>query len=176
MKKFLTIAAAAIMMISCGDDDSESTGTSVNGTWKLTAFELDQDVDFNEDGTSSSDLIAESGCYDNSNIVFNNSNVATFNFQELDIELDLVIGTENTYEYTIDCLPSTPEVAAYTVSGNNVNVTFDYGDGETDTMVLVKSGNTMSVTIPEFTYVPEEGNDGEVSYTFVGATLVFTKQ
>lgn len=175
MKKILTLATAAILIMSCGNDDDAASNSSVNGTWKLTAFETEEAVDLNDDGTSSTDLIAESGCYNNSNIVFNDNNTATFSMQELHIEIDLVVGTENTYEYTINCDPGIAEVATYTVSGNTVNVTFDYGDGDTETIAFVRSGNTLTITIPEIVYVPEE-NGGEVSYTFLGATLQFTKQ
>ena len=176
MKKLFTLIAAAILTMSCGSDDDAQTNASVNGTWKLTAFELEEAVDFNDDGTASTDLIAETGCYNNSTIVFNDNNgIATFSIQELDIEINLVVGTENTYEYTINCDPAMAEVATYTVNGNNVTVTFDYGDGETEDTVFVRSGNTLTVTIPEIVYVPEE-NSGDVSYTFLGATLQFTKQ
>ncbi len=179
MKKLIVLAVAAFLTLSCSDDDNNSTSnTSLEGTWKLTAFNLNEAVDINEDGTASVDFISETGCYNNSNIVFSGNNVATLNMQELDIELDLVIGTEDSYEYSIDCIDATPEVAAYSVSGNSVSVISTYvedGVTETETIVMTQSNNTLTVTIPEFTNVPVEEN-GEVTYTFVGATLVFTKQ
>lgn len=179
MKKLFVLAAAAFLTLSCSDDDSNpTTSASVEGTWKLTAFNVNEAVDINDDGTASVDFISETGCYNNSNIVFSGNNVATLSIQELDIELDLVIGTEDSYEYSIDCVDATPEVATYSVSGNSVSVTSTYvedGVTETETIVMTKSNNTLTVTIPAFTSVPTEEN-GDIIYTFVGATLVFTKQ
>ncbi|QYJ69420.1 lipocalin family protein [Flavobacterium litorale] len=176
MKKLMILAAAALLTVSCSDDDGDSTGNvSVNGTWNLTAFTTNEAADINNDGTASTNFIAESGCYGNSSIVFANENSAIFNLEELDIELDLVIGTEDSYEYSIDCIGAEPEVGMYTVSDNSVSVVFDYGDGETETAIFARSGNTLTVTIPELVDVPVEDN-GDITYSFVGATLVFTKQ
>ena len=179
MKKLFVLAAMAFLTVSCSDDDNNSTGsTSIEGTWKLTTFDHNEEVDLNEDGTASADMISESGCYGNSNITFSADQVATINIEELEINLDLVVGTEDSYEYSLECVESTPEVATYSVSGNSVSVVSTYiedGVTETETIVLTRSGNTLTVSIPAFTDVPVEEN-GEISYSFVGATLVFTKQ
>lgn len=177
MKKIIALAAVALLGISCSDDDSSETNggsTSIEGTWKLTAFTLNEGADLNNDGTASTDMISESGCYSNSSLVFSTNNVATINIEELEIDLDLVVGTEDSYEYSIDCVEATPEVAAYAVAGNTVNITVTDGE-DSETIPLVKSNNTLTLTIPEFVDVPIEEN-GNVTYSFVGASLVFTKQ
>lgn len=177
MKKIIALAAVALMGISCSDDDSSETNggsTSIEGTWELTAFTLNEEADLDNDGTASTDMMAESGCYSNSNLMFSSNNVATINIEELEIDLDLVVGTEDSYEYSIDCIGATPEVAAYTVAGNTVNITVTDGE-DSESIPLVKSNNTLTLTIPEFVDVPVEEN-GNISYSFVGATLVFTKQ
>ncbi|GGB70450.1 hypothetical protein GCM10007424_08010 [Flavobacterium suaedae] len=178
MKKFIALAAVALMGISCSDDDSSETNggsASIEGTWKLTAFTLNEGADLNNDGTVSTDMISESGCYSNSSFVFSSNNVATINIEELEIDLDLVIGTEDSYEYSIDCVEATPEVGTYAVSGNTVTITGSDGEGGTESIPLALSNNTLTLTLPEFVDVPVEEN-GEVTYSFVGASLVFTKQ
>lgn len=169
MKKLALIALAAFA-IGCSDDDSNSTANvnaSVDGTWKLTAFTLDEPVDFNGDNAASTNLITESGCYNNSTIVFVSGTNATINLQELDVTL---ISTELGSSLAIDCIDSTPMVSTYSVTDNSVVF-----DGETE-QAFVRSGNTLSVHLPGVTGVPVEGTDGEITYDFVGATLVFTKQ
>ena len=68
MKKFIAMAAVALLSFSCSDDDSNELVTSVEGTWTLTSFELNQALDINGDGTASTDMITESGCFGNSTI------------------------------------------------------------------------------------------------------------
>lgn len=175
MKKIALFAFAGLLSLaSCSEDDSTAvnTETSIVGTWKLTSFNMNESFDLNNDGTASTSLISESGCYNNSNIVFNSNGIAYATIEELEINLDIVVGTENTMEYTIACLPGTSQGAAYIVEGNTVTVV---APGE-DSLSLTKSGNTLSVSIPQMTSVPVEDTNGEVTYDFIGATLVFTKQ
>jgi hypothetical protein len=109
-------------------------------------------------------------------VVFGANNTAVFTIQELDINLDAVAGSQNEMEYTVDCIDGTPEVATYTVNNNNVTLDFPGTEDDATPLVLVRSGNTLSVQIPEVTAVPVEGTNGEITYDFIGATLVFTKQ
>lgn len=169
MKKLALIALAAFA-IACSDDDNDSAvnvNASIDGTWKLTAFTLDEPVDFNGDNAATTNLITESGCYDNSTIVFVSGTNATLNLQELDITL---VSTELGTDLAVDCIDSVPMIYTYTVTDNSVMF-----DGET-AQAFTRSGNTLSVHLPAVTGVPVEGTDGEVTYDFVGGTLVFTKQ
>lgn len=169
MKKLALIALAAFA-IACSDDDNDSAASvnaSIDGTWKLTAFTLDEPVDFNGDNAATTNLITESGCYDNSTIEFASGTNATLNLQELDITLTT---TELGTELAVDCIDATPMLFTYTVTENSVVF-----DGETE-QAFVRSGNTLSIHLPGVTGVPVEGTNGEITYDFVGATLVFTKQ
>lgn len=177
MKKIIAIAAVALLGFSCSDDNSNELVTSVEGTWTLTSFELNQALDINGDGTASTDMIAESGCFGNSTITFNNDDTATVNFEEIDVTLDPIEGT-NEYDITVECLGSTAQETLYTVSGNTTSLTFEYEDGNTETLDFVMSGNTLTVTVPQLSDLPIGNDDGgnDILYSFVGATLVFTQQ
>lgn len=173
MKKIAFFAlAACLTLASCSDDDSTAVNneTSIVGTWKLTAFEMNESFDLNNDGTLTTSLITESGCYNNSNIVFNSNGIAYATIEEL--EIDVTGAAENNWEYTVNCIPGTEEGAAYIVEGNTVTVT----PPGTESFTMTKSGNTLSLEIPVMTSVPVEGTNGEITYDFVGGTAVFTKQ
>lgn len=179
MKKLIILAVAAFLTLSCGgEDDTTIVGASVEGTWDLTAFDINEAFDLNGDGTSSQSLISEAGCYQNSSLEFHSDNTVTINIEELDINMELVIGTEDTYEYTVDCIEATSETGTYAVIGNNITITVQGeidGEMQTETILLIRDGNTMTLTVPEMVNVPVDEN-GEVTYSFVGATIEFTKQ
>lgn len=169
MKKLALIALAAFA-IACSDDDNNTTANlnaSLDGTWKLTAFTLDESVDFNGDGVMSTNLMTESGCYDNSTIQFVSGTSALINLQELDVTL---ISTELGSEITVDCIDATPLPATYTATQNTI--LFE-GEAEQE---FIRSGNTITTHLPAVTGVPVEGTNGEITYDFIGATLTFTKQ
>ena len=169
MKKLVMMAFVAMAMVSCSDDDNENTNVELTGNWKLTAFTLDQGIDLNNDGTASTNLMTESNCYNNSTLVFGASNAATFNIQELDIDYDVVTGTQNSYEYSVDCLAGENETTTYTVSGNNV--TFSAGG---ENLVFIQNGNKLTAT---FTGggVPVNDN-GDTDFQLLTGKVEFTKQ
>ena len=175
MKKLIAIAAIALLSFSCSDDDANELNTSVTGTWTLTSFELNEELDLDGDGTASSDMIAESGCFANSAITFNTDNTATVVFEELDIDATLIEGTSNEYEFDVECLGTVSQTTLYTTSGNTTTLTFEYEDGTTETLDFTLSGNTLTVVVPALSDLPIE-NDDDIAYSFVGATLVFTQQ
>lgn len=90
MKK-LFLGAAALLALSCSSDD-DGGNVSVEGTWKLTKFELTDGIDFNNDGTASTNLRAETGCFTNSTIVFEDNDAVTFNMESIDVEPEEVEG------------------------------------------------------------------------------------
>lgn len=157
MKKLALIALTAFLGFSCsGDDDNNST--SLNGTtWKLTSVTTYEAVDVNEDGVSSTNFMAETGCFDNSTIVFTSSTMATTNM--------------NVYMFGDECFEF-EMAASWVKEGNDVTFSFP-GEEASETFTL--SGNTLTLNSPdfyEFEIETEQGIDTEV----IGATLVYTKQ
>jgi hypothetical protein len=157
MKKITMIAFAALALVSCGDDDAATTDVALTGTWKLTTFTLGTPVDFNNDGNATNNFKNETGCYNNTNLVFGTNNTVIASIEEPEIEYQLVEGTQDTYNVVVDCGTVTPLTGAYAQTGNNVLITVD-GDPAT----FVKSGNTLTLTQTDV----EEGT----------SVLVFTKQ
>ena len=170
MKKIFLLAFSSIALLSCGSDDEATPNNSLQGTWKVTSFTTNVPVDFNNDGVSSTNFLTESGCYDNSTLLFGNNNEVTAAFQDLDVTLDINFENPEASIYEINCLPSAAVAGTWTQNNNSVTVTID---GEPAIMIL--NGNTLTAVFNEF--VDIETFDGtETVYEVTGATLVFTKQ
>jgi hypothetical protein len=151
---------------------SGSTGsdTSIVGTWKMTAWNVNEGQDLNQDGTNSTNLLDEMDCYNNETILFNSNNTAvSTSTSYADIELNLVIGTTNTYNYTITCVPEIENTdLTWAQSGNVVATT---SAGSTNNFTL--DGNQLSFLIPEgFTVVSDDSSTTVIQ----DLTIVYTKQ
>lgn len=171
MKKLLLLVTTSIFLLSCNNDDEPSTSNvAAEGTWKLTAFTTDEATDINNDGIETTNFIAETNCYNNSTITLSSGNIATALFQELDIELNLEVGTTNQYSYTVDCLGGTPTAGTWSQNNNAITVNI-----EDEPLTFTLNENELTVVIPEFVQV-ESYNGTEIVTTFTGAKLVFTKQ
>lgn len=174
MKKvFFAAALIGLSLAACSDDDNDNQAFngSIDGGWKLTAFTLEEAYDINGDGVPSANLGAETGCYNNSGIIFSNGSTAVISLEELEFNFE---GTIENPEITFDCLPG--EVIAGTYIATENTVTLVGPESGDENIVLARSGNTLSLFIPEMQAVPVEDGNGVISYDFVGATLTFTKQ
>jgi hypothetical protein len=152
MKKVLLFALAAGMLASCSNDDENTISGGNNsgnlaGTWKMTGFTVSTPVDLNGDGTAGNDVIAETGCYDNSVMIFSSNGSVSVKSQESGYNVE-------TGEMTCDRLPT--QNGNYTVQADVINITVA---GET--FAFTRTGNTLT------------GTDDSA---FGQATMVFTKQ
>src|SRR5690606_8985173 len=92
---------------------------------KMTAFNTENAYDLNGDGTISSDVMGQTNCYQNETIVFNSNNTgAEMSTSRLDINLELVAGSANEYEYNVECVSENSTKAfTWTNNGNTVIIT-----------------------------------------------------
>jgi hypothetical protein len=195
MKKLFLAAVMAAALFACSDDSDSTTNSggnnnnpenpqnpenpenpvtlaTLNGTWKLTSFTSTQAFDLNNDGTSSADVISESGCYNNSKIIFGQNSHATFIIQLLDVGL-AVVNNQNL-NFTTACESGTSEDYFYT--STDTSVSFTINDGiENEPIVFTRSGNTLTATFPEILAIPYAGSVNDYDYHFYGGTIVFTK-
>jgi hypothetical protein len=174
MKKLFGLLFIAIAFTACSsDDDNSSDTTSLEGTWKMTAFNTENAYDLNNDGMASTSVMDETNCYQNETLVFNADGATgtAVNSSYAEIELTLVAGTTDEYEYTVTCVSeddSTP--FAYIQNGNNVTLTVA-GSNQAATL----SGNTLTYVIQEGFFVEVE-NNGTTATVTEDITFVFTKQ
>jgi hypothetical protein len=173
MKKLLLLVATTVLFVACSksDDDNTPQNATIDGTWKLTAFTTNSACDFNNDGVLTTNFMNETGCYNNSKIVFSGSNIVTSYLQELDVQFDIVVGSTNGYLSTIDCQANpVPESSTWTQNGNTVTL-----GTSPDNIDFNLAGNTLTAVIPDFTDVQTLENGVVVTHV-TGAILVFTKQ
>lgn len=147
MKKLILLTAvAAFAFTSCNNDD-DNNEVSLFGTWKLTKATLNAGIDLNNDGTASTNLITESGCLNNSTVIFTDDVAsAILKMQSIDVT------EQDNGDYTVLCEDGVDEYLPFTVSGDNVTLT-----SEGVNVIFVKNGNKLTT-----------GMDG--------AVLEFTKQ
>ncbi len=171
MKKFFGLLFIAIAFTACSSDDDNNT-TSVEGTWKLTAFETENAYDLNNDGTASRSVMNETNCYQNETVVFKaNGTGQANNTSYAEIEFTLVTGTTDQYEYWVTCVPETETIPfLYTQNGNNVTITM----GATS-QPAVLSGNTLTYVINKGFLLEVEEN-GDTTTVLEDITFVFTRQ
>lgn len=174
MKNFFGLLLVAITITACSsDDDSGNDTTTLEGTWKMTTFNTENAYDLNNDGTASKSVMNETNCYQNETLVFNADGATgtAVNTSYAEIELTLVAGTADEYEYTVTCVSeddSTP--FAYIQNGNDVTLIVA---GENQTATL--SGNTLTYVFQDGFFV-EVDNNGTTTTVTEDITFVFTKQ
>jgi YD repeat-containing protein len=169
MKKLtmLALAASAFMAFSCSDDDNNSNNNNNNGgnvalsgKWDLTSITSGEAVDGNGDGVSTTNLFVEGGaCFTDSYLQFGSNNSVT-NF------LSVPFFEGNCYTASAD--------GDYDADGNNVTVVLDV-EGDTETYEYTKSGNTLTVTVPDFYEIEVTIGENTTTYT-LDATMVYTKE
>lgn len=146
--------------------------TSIDGTWKLTAWNATNAVDINNDGTASVNLLDELNCYDNETIVFSSDNTAiSMSTTYADIEVELVVGTTNEYNFTSTCVPEIENTNLTWAQVGNIVATTDVVSGGTNNFTL--NGSQLSFLIPNGFNV--SNGAGTVTVT-EDLTLVYTKQ
>lgn len=166
MKRLFFIAVGAMMVLSCSSDDDETiANAAIEGTWKLTKYEVPRGFDLNNDGTVSNNLLTEVTCTANSSLVFNGGGTVTFNFAQVYVDLDQLEGTE-MYRYTTECELIGDEDYEYTVSDNTVSI---FG-GEVN---LIRSGRKLIFVFP--LRIPFVEN-GEITSEYFASYAEFTKQ
>lgn len=124
MKKVVLLLLATIAFISCGDDEGINQ-INREGTYKLVYFETSNPVDLNNDGNSTTNLILESGCYNNSSLTLQSGNVATLRMQSIDVEYVPIDDTGENYSALVECAAAEPELGTYTFADGIIKLTVD---------------------------------------------------
>lgn len=175
MKKITLLFAAAVMALSCSDDDNAPV--SLDGTWKLTNINLNREgYDLNKDGVVSENFIEEFPCMGESTLNFKDESNADF------IMSGISDGQSRTAMDTpFPCPMKTPENVTYTINGNTVEFTYTTQTIHIGTKIkrkFMRSGNKITATMimdGSDIYIPGSGEIAD-TYTYANATFEFTKQ
>lgn len=171
MKFLLAITLLAGLTFSCSNDDDGNNTVAVEGTWKLTAFNIESSIDLNGDGNASNNFLEETNCYQNETIEFESDNAVTVkstSYLELEGEYDANTGA---FEIITDCINEIENLTGtWAQAGGTVTLTID---GEP--VVFTQTGSVLTATVPAGYEVPTDDN-GTVAYIAEDVTIQYTKQ
>lgn len=172
MKKFRMFMATAVICLtaapflnSCEDmtDDSLPTDNSgIAGTYRMTAFNIPMAVDYNTDGTSSTNLMNESDCFVDNYIRVNSDHT----YARVDNYIDLSSGLPTCAEYS--------ETGVWKRDGDLITTTSSDSNGylpyDTEMVYDGNDGLTISYTNVDYPGADSSGFpttlQGDVSYVF----------
>lgn len=148
----------------------------LDGTWLLTAWNGEEPIDLNGDGTENINFLDEMDCYDNETMEFNTDGTGmSHSTSYADIFMELEVGTTDSYYFQVDCIDEVDDTNfTWTQSGNTITISVDDGLGGTEQMQWTLDGNELSITIPEGFYV--SASDDATVTTIQDLTFVYTKQ
>lgn len=138
MKKILTVAVLALVMISCGSDDDNASqaDASIIGTFVLTNFNSPFNDDYNNDGTTSTNLLVEVPCFMNT-VTFND------NGSYASTATSLILNLDNDGNTSADCEGPFDETGTYTLNEDVVTITQETTtDPDGDVALSWDSGTT----------------------------------
>lgn len=171
MKKllFTLLTLCILAFTSCSSEDIENpNNSSIVGVWELTAWNVVNGFDFNNDGIISTNLLNEINCTKEETLVFEANSVVSLNTTfKPDIEIAQSNSINSEYSFNINC--DTDGVVSlatsYTFDGNNIvfGETIASIDGNQITIVFM---DTIEIYNEDVTEVIETRD----------LTLVYTKQ
>lgn len=173
MKKinsFMLAVAGCFALASCSSDDNGggNPNATVAGTYNMTSWNSPNAIDFDNDGTSSANMMDESTCYDNSKMVLHQDGTYTmaYNF----------IGITGT---TASCAPVENTSGTWVRSGNTITTTSMVNGVATDTDYSFAvgsgtNGNTMTRYMTNAQY-PTLNESGGAVWSTGNVNMVFSK-
>ncbi|WP_298508468.1 hypothetical protein [uncultured Kordia sp.] len=146
MRKLILLSALSLFLFACSSDDDAPAVDPLLGTWRMTSYEVENEYDFNGDGTASREIISESNCYQNETILINEGGTATvFTNSFLTVVANLVPGTTDEFTYTLDC-ENDSDIFTLLWSKNGSTLTFIDDDQSNITATMI-SENQFSFTV-----------------------------
>ncbi|MDO7170649.1 hypothetical protein [Mariniflexile sp. AS56] len=96
------LCVVPLLLLSCFNDSDDDF--SVEGSWKLTEWQVADGFDMNNDGVISVNLLDEIDCQNDETMVFESTGVVSSNktFNPT-VEIALQNGTTNSYTFNIAC-------------------------------------------------------------------------
>lgn len=171
IKRIFSLIAISFILNSCSNEPIDpaidiSSSSSVTGTYYMTAFNSSIPTDLNGDGTASTNQMNETNCFNGSFITLNSNYTFIADSKGLDINVD---GATST----IECFDEGEITGTWTLSGNQLSIT--YLDGGTEyTDIATLSGNTIT-SIVENGEVVGTTSGGEPVYLTSNLQIIFTK-
>ncbi|GAA3654056.1 hypothetical protein [Flavivirga jejuensis] len=127
MNKLFYILCFVLVFTSCSSDDND--GVSIIGVWELTAWDVMDGFDINNDGTASTNIIDEIECTNNETLIFEDNGVMSSNeTYNPDINIALLEGTTDEYMFNVSC--DEQGIIGFATSYSQTNNTVIFNDIE----------------------------------------------
>ena len=123
--RVIFITCILSLLFACNQDKSEFKETELlDGVWRLTAWNVSEALDINNDGVVSNNLLNEISCLNNEILEFNASGIASFN-NTFNPSLEII--TQNNLQedlsISINCNPGVIGAATtYSKKGNTITL------------------------------------------------------
>lgn len=168
---YISILFITLLIISCENEPLDpaidvSGNSAVVGTYFMTAFNSSTPTDLNQDGTSSTNQLNETNCFDGSYIVMNSDNTFVANSKGIDIDVQ---GTTST----IACYEDEEVSGTWSVTGNQLSLTF-IEQNTSYTEVFVFENNTIKLVVEDGELVGTDPNGTPVFLTS-NLEIIYTK-
>ncbi|MBP0903301.1 hypothetical protein ACFSKN_00235 [Mariniflexile gromovii] len=99
---FVLCFTSSLLLTSCFNDADDNL--TIEGVWRLTAMNVEDGFDINEDGVANVNLLNEIDCVNNETLVFESKGVVTSNKTfNPDIKIALLEGTTDAYVFDVEC-------------------------------------------------------------------------
>jgi hypothetical protein len=163
MKKKIFVFILAGLMLSCSKDNDDDA-VDVSGSYRLTAFNTSVPTDLNGDGTTSTNQMTETDCFNNSILTLSPNNTYTTLEKGVEINLDGI-------NSTIECYDDGSSSGTWSFDGNN-KVTVVDGQEIYD---LIIDGNNLRLKLLSTEVVGVDQNGDPVTLNS-DIEFVYTKQ
>ena len=188
MKNLLLVLSVFFFFFSCkSDDDGDKTTNSLSGNFKIVSYTSAIAVDYNMDGTETTNVLLETACIQDDDIDFNSETMATF-FRNSNWAISITEDSNNPGNYLFEqtCTASqgfgTFDVTLV-YQGNTVVATFNDVPGawtgtiseDFTTVTFVAPDNFPIFQFDADGYIVVDANNQPVLSSLADATLVFTK-
>ena len=168
---YLSVFLITLLTISCEDEPLDpaidvSGNSAVVGTYFMTAFNSSIPTDLNQDGTSSTNQLNETNCFDGSYIIMSSDNTFIANSKGIDID-------EQGTTSTIACFEDEEVSGTWSLNGNQLSLTF-IEQNTSYTEVFVFENNTIRLVIEDGELVGTASNGTPVFLT-ANLEIIYTK-
>ncbi|WP_298496693.1 hypothetical protein [uncultured Algibacter sp.] len=112
----LCFACILVFFTSCSSDDAQDkNSTAIIGVWKLTAWNVDQGFDINNDGVVNTNLLNEIDCPRNETLFFDDKGIVSLN-TTFNPDLDITLLNEEASEYRFNVACDTEGIISLATS------------------------------------------------------------
>jgi len=162
----LALVLAGCFAGSCSDDDNNDDNNSANlaGSYNMTAYNAPMAIDYDDDGDSSTNLMTESTCFNNSTMTLNSNGTYSMHYNGVTISNGLS-----------SCASTSNTTGTWTRNGNTITAT-PTGGGTATSWSWSSSNKTLTNNATNAQYPSFNSTTGMYIYATGNTSTVYTMQ